>query len=198
MRMYSDITEMLSEIERDLFEMSVIVRSDTVKDEVVNGNIMYDMQELVVYNFTLVKTDNSEEYLKEMLGFSKDNDIGKSFTDSMYSQIHLIIKEIKRHPYSRQLIITDFDRHNHLEFIGDGVFVPRFISIQFLMRDHYLHMIVNIRSCDLYSDFKKDIYNSIKFIQTVAKEISVECGSIVFMIGSLYALRKDLLESGVF
>ena len=64
MRIYSDCLEMVKEVERDLFEMGLKVKSATVQDRVVDGDEAMTM-ELNGYCYKIISRNN--EFLKKQI-----------------------------------------------------------------------------------------------------------------------------------
>jgi thymidylate synthase len=71
MRIYQDATEMVREVERDLFEMGVRYQSGTVQDQLVEDDPMYQTIELVGYAYSL--TDVDQDDLTKMMKYMNAN-----------------------------------------------------------------------------------------------------------------------------
>ena len=71
MRFFSDPIEMIKEVERDLYEMGIVVQSHSVQDIIVEDKPEFFTKELFGYGYTL--TDFTEEKLKKMIEYMKGN-----------------------------------------------------------------------------------------------------------------------------
>jgi len=113
------------------------------------------------------------------------NDYG--FFDGHYStRLHYwlpyIIGLLKKDPDSRQAVISIYgqqDRHASKD-------IPCTLTMQFLMRDKKLHMIVNMRSNDILWGVPYDTNSFCFILEVVAAALEVEMGTYSLNAGSLH------------
>jgi thymidylate synthase len=71
MRIYNDAFEMVREVERDLWEMSIRVPSHSMQDKIVENDRDYETVELQAYAYTLTNID--DEHIKKAVNYMKGN-----------------------------------------------------------------------------------------------------------------------------
>lgn len=69
--------------------------------------------------------------------------------------------------------------------------IPCTLSLQFLMRDGFLHMITTMRSNDLWLGLPYDIFAFTCLQNIVAGEMGVKPGDYIHNVGSLHLYEKD-------
>lgn len=68
MRIFNSATEMVREVERDLWEMGIRVESDTMQDKIVKGMDEYKTCEMQAYDYKLTAWEDIEDMVKYMKG----------------------------------------------------------------------------------------------------------------------------------
>lgn len=131
-------------------------------------------------------------------GFLRDGAFSYTYAERWQYQLPYIIRELRSRPNTRQAVMTMYDVHQDMMNWGGRDRVPCSLSYQFVLRDRSLSMIYNQRSCDFVRFFATDVYHSCGLLQYVAKELGVNRGSFVHVIGSLHAFAKDLEGKGIF
>lgn len=101
-----------------------------------------------------------------------------------------VISELKKHPTTRQAIISVFDILNDSHNIGSDR-IPCSIYYQFIFRDDKLHVIYNMRSCDYHLHFRNDIYLACKLLHRVSDAVGMKVGNFYMNIGSLHVYKID-------
>ncbi len=109
--------------------------------------------------------------------------------------IQSILEELKRHPHSRQLYLSVWDRISDPKNRGYKR-VPCSLGYWFVMRNDEIHITYMMRSCDLFTHFPNDVAMATILQAHVAKESGYGIGSFTHFIGSLHAYRKDM--EGIF
>ncbi len=99
------------------------------------------------------------------------------------NQIENVISLLRRNPNSRRAVVQLFDAEDlsrrHRE-------IPCTLSLQFLIRDSLLHMIVNMRSNDAYMGLPHDIFCFTMIQEIVCRSIDVGLGTYRHFVGSLH------------
>jgi thymidylate synthase len=99
---------------------------------------------------------------------------------------------LKTDPYSRQAVIVLW---RPLDLVvahdGDCPDIPCTIAWQFILRDNRLHMVVTMRSNDLWLGLPYDIacFTSIQML--IASRLNVGLGCYTHQVGSLHAYERD-------
>jgi thymidylate synthase len=107
------------------------------------------------------------------------------FGNGADSQVHNIIKLLRENPTTRRAVIQLFDR-------DDLVAQPRYrdvpctCTIQFLLRDGLLNVVVNMRSNDVYIGLPHDIFAFTMLQEIIARELDIEVGRYIHMVASLH------------
>ena len=114
-------------------------------------------------------------------------------------QVSQIISLLKKKPDTRKAVIQLFDAKDIIEEHND---VPCTCTLQFLIRDHKLHMITYMRSNDVFIGLPQDVFCFTMIQEIVARSLSIELGYYKHSVGSihLYDRNKDdanrFLEEG--
>ena len=72
MRIYIDCKEAVKEIEREIYEMGIEVRGDSVQDKDVKGNADYFTKELSPYSFMILDTADRVSFIEYLFKDDKD------------------------------------------------------------------------------------------------------------------------------
>jgi len=231
MRIYQSFGEMYSEVQRDVAELGIRVKSDSVQNIRVPGK-EYDMMEIIGYSYELQKWRDYEKYFtpEELLWLYAEfaerinfvmainpgeawkyrKEIWAPFLDAngrfdytynqrMRSQLGVIMEELRRRPNTRQAVMTIYSPlyFGDMYLMGGTKRIPCSISYQFLLRQRYLYIVYNMRSCDVTTHFRFDVMLACMLIEYVAKGLDdVQPGSLVHNVGSLHIFRKD--AKGIF
>ncbi len=110
----------------------------------------------------------------------------------MTSQFELLIRHLNETPNSRQAIITlwEADDLSHA-YKKDRKDLPCTLSMQFIIRDDNLHLIVTMRSNDVWLGLPYDIFAFTCIQRLVADTLGVQCGTYTHQVGSLHLYEKN-------
>lgn len=100
-----------------------------------------------------------------------------------YDQVTTIIDLLRRKPTTRQAVIQLFDAEDVASVQAD---VPCTCTLQFLLRDQHLHLVVNMRSNDAYLGLPHDVFTFTMLQEIVARSLDVALGSYYHFVGSLH------------
>lgn len=103
------------------------------------------------------------------------------------NQIHFVIDELQRNPYSRRAVI-DIRNNDEDAYSNDPACLQH---IQFFIRDNKLHMKVLFRSNDACKATFMNAFALIMLQQRVANELGVEVGSYTHRANSFHCYEKD-------
>lgn len=106
------------------------------------------------------------------------------FGQAENAQIQNVVALLKESPTSRRAVVQIFDRSDHaLPRFKD---VPCTSTMQFLLRDGLLHMVVSMRSNDAYVGLPHDVFAFTMLQEMVARSLSAEPGNYLHTAGSLH------------
>lgn len=103
-------------------------------------------------------------------------------------QLGEVVRLLKRDPTTRQAVLSIW-RPDDVDHVGDK---PCTLTIQFLLRDNQLWMVVNMRSQDAWLGAGMDMFVFGQLRDTVARLLHVEPGPYVHHVGSLHLYKRDM------
>lgn len=112
------------------------------------------------------------------------------------NQVHRIIEMLGSNPSSRRAVVQLFDRTDVASQRYKDV--PCTCTVQFLVRDAQLHVIVNMRSNDVHLGLLHDVFTFTMLQELVARSLDVEPGRYVHMAGSLHLYDDQRSEAEAF
>lgn len=123
--------------------------------------------------------------------FLHNNVFDYTYNERIRIQLDDVIAELKEKPMTRQAIISIWDLT--IDNQNRGIHrVPCSMYYQFIFRDNKLHVIYNMRSCDVMTHYRNDIYLAIKLLHHIAKQVGMEVGDFYMNIGNLHIFRRDI------
>jgi thymidylate synthase len=102
------------------------------------------------------------------------------------SQRQYVVNALKRDPWTRQAVITFWNRNP-----APSKDIPCTISMQFLHRDGALHMVVNMRSSDIWLGIPYDAFTFAQMGNWVASELGYKRGDMILQLGSSHMYETD-------
>ena len=115
-----------------------------------------------------------------------------TYSERIASQLEKIIKMLESNEHARNAIVSIWDREIDQDRIGGKKRVPCSMYYQFLIRNNKVHLIYNIRSNDVITHWRFDVWMAIKMQKHVAEKLGKGTGDFYQFIGSLHAYEKDL------
>lgn len=110
-------------------------------------------------------------------------------------QFEILIELLKQRPTSRQAVLQLFDSTDLAKPHKD---VPCTCTLQFLMRDGKLHLVVYMRSNDVIKGLPHDIFCFTMLQEMVARIMSVDLGIYKHCVGSLHLYDTDKSKADSF
>jgi len=115
-----------------------------------------------------------------------------SYGHKIKKQIEDVIKEVKNHVDSRRGYIP-------ILTIEDGIIrtikttheYPCTIGLQFFIREERLHLMVNMRSNNVYSVMPYDVYNFTRLQEHLSEELKIDLGYYYHTINSAHIYKGD-------
>lgn len=112
------------------------------------------------------------------------------------AQIRNVIALLKESSTSRRAVVQIFDRSDHgIRRFKD---IPCTCTMQFLLRDGLLHMVVSMRSNDAYVGLPHDVFAFTMLQEMVARSLNAEPGNYVHTAGSLHLYDHNEESVGVY
>ncbi len=102
------------------------------------------------------------------------------------NQVHRIIEMLSASPSSRRAVVQLFDRADVALASQRYKDVPCTCTIQFIVRDALLHVVVNMRSNDVHLGLPPDVFAFTMLQELVARSLDVEPGRYIHVAGSLH------------
>jgi thymidylate synthase len=156
----------------------------------MKGKVFSALGEWMWYLSGATEVDFMEYYLPGR--YLPESDDGKSvrsgygtrlFNFGETNQVSNVIELLNRKKSSRRAVIQLFDRSD-LE--QDYKSIPCTCTLQFAVRDERLHLIVNMRSNDVYVGLPHDVFAFTMLQEVIARCIGVELGTYKHCVGSLH------------
>lgn len=110
------------------------------------------------------------------------------FNQRGVNQIDEVVSLLKKNISSRRAVIQIYDSQ---DLSGSHKDVPCTCTIQFLIRQGFLHMYVNMRSNDAYKGLPHDVFAFTMIQEVVARELNVRLGRYKHAVGSLHLYDDD-------
>lgn len=107
------------------------------------------------------------------------------------SQYEVVQSILVDRPTSRQAVIQLFDENDIRQKYKD---TPCTCTLQFLIRDGLLNMVVHMRSNDVYKGLPHDVFAFTMIQEILARDLGVALGTYKHMIGSFHLYDDDRLK----
>lgn len=119
-------------------------------------------------------------YNKNYAAFSDDGTIlSGAYGPRIASQRDFVLQTLRKDPDSRQAVLSIWDRNPK-----PSKDIPCTLTMQFLIRQKLLHVIVNMRSSDAWWGIPYDLYTFCQLGNMIAGELNVEPGPLQLHLGS--------------
>lgn len=109
------------------------------------------------------------------------------FCHNGVDQINNVITLLKTKPTSRRAVIQLFDAS---DLSGNYNSIPCTCTLQFILRDNKLNMLVNMRSNDAFFGLPHDVFVFTMLQEIIARSAGVEIGTYKHCAGSLHLYEK--------
>jgi thymidylate synthase len=106
------------------------------------------------------------------------------------AQICRIVEMLSESAGTRRAVIQLFDRKDIAQDVRFKD-VPCTSTIQFLSRSDQLHLIVNMRSNDVYRGLPHDVFAFTMLQELVARQLNLELGEYIHLVGSMHLYDSD-------
>jgi len=122
-----------------------------------------------------------------------------TYGERMLPQLDSIIKELKKHPATRQAIIEIHNNLLDIGSLGGRRRMPCSMFYQLMIRNGGMDLIYTMRSSDFLTHFCNDLALAVLLQDWVRTQVgNVSQGNFTMFIGSLHAFKKDMTARGIF
>jgi thymidylate synthase len=111
------------------------------------------------------------------------------FADEWNNQFAKVVELLRQKRNTRRAVIQIFDSTDHL---GKPKEVPCTCSLQFLIRDEKLDLVVSMRSNDAFKGLPHDVFCFTMIQEVMARTVDCELGQYIHFAGSLHLYVKDV------
>ncbi len=107
-------------------------------------------------------------------------------------QYHKVIQELRINPESRRAVMVytrpsiwlEYNKHGRSDFLCTN-------TVQYLIRDGYVHSIVQMRSNDGWAGYRNDRAWQQHVLEKVAHELGAHVGKLYWNVGSLHIYERN-------
>lgn len=125
-------------------------------------------------------------------GFINSNYGWCIYSEANGLQYYNCLNELKTNPYSRRAVMiytrpemwTDYNKNGRSDFMCTN-------TVQYIFRENRLHAMVQMRSNDVWAGYRNDYAWQRHVLNTLAFQLQVESGNILWNAGSLHLYEKD-------
>jgi thymidylate synthase len=159
----------------------------TIKDRVINRDFMFREAWWILSGQN--RLDLLETHAPSYSKFSDDGiRLSGAYGPKIVDQIRFVVDTLKHDPYSRQAVINIWRENPR-----PSKDIPCTLSVQFLIRDGYIHTVVNMRSNDVWLGMPYDVFSFTMLTCQVALELGgdLQLGMMFHHAGSRHIYFKD-------
>ncbi len=186
---FSEILGVSIEIQQARARLS---RSET------RGKVFSSLGEVLWYLSGDNRLDFIEPYIPR---YRKDSEDGATvyggygprlFRQRHHDQIRNVIELLRERPTSRKAVIQIFNAEDVAEKHDE---IPCTTTLQFLIRDECVQLVVTMRSNDAYLGLPHDVFCFTMFQEIVARTLGREIGSYIHFVGSMHLYNCDRADA---
>jgi thymidylate synthase len=157
------------------------------------GHVFSCLGELFWYISCKQDLPSIQYYIKRYEKYAEpDGTIWGAYGPRMFggetSQYEVVRDRLKAKPDTRKAVIQLFDREDILVEYKD---VPCTSTLQFMVRDGFLHLVVSMRSNDVFMGFPHDVFAFTMIQEILANHLGVKLGTYKHMVGSFHLYDHD-------
>lgn len=110
------------------------------------------------------------------------------FSINSINQIDNVIRVLTKKATSRRAVIQLFDASDLVE---DFKSIPCTCTLQFIGRGDKLHLLVNMRSNDVFKGLPHDVFSFTMLQEIIARSVNLDVGTYKHCVGSLHLYTND-------
>jgi thymidylate synthase len=150
------------------------------------GKLFSALGELLWYLSGSAATDHVTHYIPRYRKFDEDGFIFGGYGPRLRGhgdQLVTVIDLLRQRPSTRRAVIQIFNGDDLREHHED---VPCTCTLQFLIRDAHLDLVVYMRSNDVFIGLPHDVFCFSMIQELVARSVGAKLGQYIHMVGSLH------------
>jgi thymidylate synthase len=164
------------------------------------GKLFSGLGELCWYLSGSANVDAIAYYISRYREFAVGNEVPSAYGPRLrhydgFDQLLNVVTSIKGNPWTRKAVIQIFD---HSDLALALTEVPCTCTLQFLLRDGSLELIVYMRSNDAYLGLPHDIFAFTMIQELAARLLGVTVGVYTHIVGSMHLYAKDKDQARTF
>lgn len=157
------------------------------------GHVFSCLGELFWYISCKKDLASIEYYIKRYKKYAEpDGTVWGAYGPRMFggerSQYEVVRDRLKAKPDTRKAVMQLFDRE---DILADYEDVPCTCTLQFLVRDSFLHLVVHMRSNDVFMGLPHDVFAFTMIQEVLANDLGVKLGIYKHMVGSFHLYDRD-------
>jgi len=162
---------------------------------------IYGCAEFLWYMKHTKKIEMIKAYAPQYEKFAEDGEAHGAYGWRLYenlsivkntSQLVLLINHLRHTPDSRQAILTLWNADDlHYAVMKNHKDLPCTLSLQFFIRNGYLHLITTMRSNDAWLGLPYDIFTFTCIQKLVSRALGLPCGVYTHQVGSMHLYEKN-------
>ena len=158
-------------------------------------NLPFAVSEAILFFGNTTLLEFYSRYNKNVEQFSDDGKLARgAYGPRIYRFIEDAVNKLKKDPDTRQAVINIYNAADDIKVVTKDV--PCTLTLQLLIRNNKLDLIMNMRSNDFIWGTPYDIFVFTIFQEVIANELKREVGNYYHIMGSLhvYEYHFKLLE----
>lgn len=163
------------------------LRANVLQSEVRNVNYRFYVAEWLWIWFGIDKVEPLARYIKRMRDFSDDGKtLAGAYGPRLAPQWDYIIEKLKGDRDTRQAVMSIWTPAP-----GPSKDIPCTLTLQFLIRENKLNLIVNMRSSDVWLGLPYDFFSFSQLANIVSAVLGIDTGEIIFNLASSHLYERD-------
>jgi len=164
------------------------------------GRLFSGLGELCWYLSGSANVDAIAYYLPRYREFAVGNEVPSAYGPRLrhfdgFDQLLNAVNSINANPWTRKAVIQIFD---HSDLALGLTEVPCTCTLQFMLRDGSLELIVYMRSNDAYLGLPHDIFAFTMMQELVARLVGVDLGVYTHVVGSMHLYTENKNQARTF
>jgi thymidylate synthase len=164
------------------------------------GKLFSGLGELCWYLSGSANVDAIAYYISRYRDFAVGNEVPSAYGPRLrhfdgFDQLLNVVTSIKGNAWTRKAVIQIFDHSDLASALAE---VPCTCTLQFLLRDGSVELIVYMRSNDAYLGLPHDIFAFTMIQELVARLVGADVGVYTHMVGSMHLYAKDKDQAHAF
>lgn len=131
-----------------------------------------------------------ERYAPSYKHYAQDGRAYGAYGPRIMPQLPRVIQELRTRSQTRQSVISVWDKRD-LDAMGSTPDMPCTLTLQYVLRDSYLHAITSMRSNDAWKGFPYDVFAFTCLQRVVAAHLDARVGLYHHHVGSMHLYSRN-------